>query len=302
MVKSSLLVARIVALALFFSLASALNLFPSASVQSPPLQLVMCDVGQGDALLLIWGTIEILVDGGPQSHQAKLDECLTQAFPAGDTRLELVVATHPDADHIGGLPGILEKYQVAAVLNSPLSRSTKISAAWQEAIKAEKKQSGLLELCPEPLQRIVVAQEVTLWVLYPSCQDIGNRAGGELEDANHFSIVIWISYGQTSALLTGDLDVSAEQALVTQGLITRAQILKVGHHGAKTSTSLGLLAAVQPEIALIGVGRDNTYQHPDSGVLNTLSTLGTRVKRTDLDGTVRLVSDGQKWREESPGR
>ncbi len=253
------------------------------------LHLYLLDVGQGDALLLVSPNgRRLLIDGGP-SGPALLAQVGRLTAP-WDRRLDLVLLTHPDADHVGGLPGVVDRYRVGTVLDPELEAESPDAAAWTAAL-AER---------PLPRQRasaggrIVLdrAAGLSLDILWPP----EPRLTGVASPTNENAVVLRLRYGATSALFTGDIGAPAEAALLARGVDLRAELLKVAHHGSKGSSTAEFLAAVRPQAALIGVGRDNRYGHPAPEALDRLTAAGVNhVWRTDRDGRVELVSDGQHW-------
>lgn len=245
------------------------------------LHLHVLDIGQGDALLIVTPSgQQIVVDGGPDSQ--RLLARLGPRLPPWDHRLELVVLTHPDADHLGGLPEVLERYQVARVLHSDTESETPLFAAWQARLSAE----GAMVIRAQRGQTITIEPGLRLEVLHP---------GSHLpeEGTNNAAVVLRLRYGRFCALLTSDIEAPAEQVLVAEEL-GHCALLKVAHHGSATSSTDAFLAAVRPAVALISVGADNRFGHPNAEVLARLEWAGARVLRTDQRGTIELISDGQR--------
>lgn len=250
------------------------------------LHVYQLDVGQGDAILVVTPNgRRMLVDGGPDPR-AVLDG-LGRHLPPWDRRLDVVVLTHPDLDHVGGLPTVLERYDVGWILDPDLPAESPDAAFWAEVRQAEAARvvraaaGGRIELDPAA----GVAADV-LWPPEP-------RLGGTAAAANDNSVVLRLVYGRTTALLTGDIEAPAEAALLAAGSRLDAQVLKVAHHGSATSTTADWLAAVRPALALVGVGAGNRYGHPDPGVLERLGP--AVVRRTDRDGEIEVLSDGREW-------
>lgn len=262
------------------------------------MQLIVCDVGQGDAILITSGFLQVLIDGGPPDQVPQLMSCLEKHMPWGDLTIELVIPTHPDADHIGGLPPVLERYQVSTYIDTGVHKDTKVSQELKAALEKEATSEQLVQLCSRPLEYYLLSPEIRLWQLYPSCYS--SEESSELQDVNQASQVFLLEFNFSRVLLTGDSDQSVEQALAGRGLIIPTQILKVGHHGSKTSSSLGLLEKSQPEIALISAGTNNRYGHPHVATLERLNLVGATTYRTDQHHTIRLTTDGQQWRVLSP--
>lgn len=257
------------------------------------LHLYQLDVGQGDAILVVSPNgRRMLVDGGPDPR-AVLDG-LGRHLPPWDRRLDVVVLTHPDLDHVGGLPAVLERYDVGWVLDPDLPAESPDAAFWSATRHAEPARvvraaaGGRIALDPEA----GVAADI-LWPPEPRLAGVG-------AEANNNAVVLRLAYGRTSALLTGDIEAPAEAALLAAGARLDAQVLKVAHHGSATSTTADWLAAVRPALALIGVGAGNRYGHPDPGVLERLGP--AVVRRTDRDGEIEVLSDGREWWVVGEGR
>jgi competence protein ComEC len=246
------------------------------------LHIWFLDVGQGDAILIQSPDgRQILVDGGP-SPSALLDQ-LGEVMPFWDRSLDLVVLTHPDADHLSGLIPLFERYKVATVVDAVMP-GAKGAAPWIAALDAVH-----VTRAQATRGMVLVVGEVVLTVLGPPERVVAQ------DDGNNRSIVLRLDYGQASALLTGDTEEDAERGMVEQGLRLKADVLKIGHHGSNASTSARFLAAVHPQLAVISVGAENRFGHPAPELLQRLQ--GVEVLRTDQRGRVELVSDGNRWRE-----
>ena len=246
------------------------------------LHVFFLDVGQGDAILIqAPDGRQILVDGGP-SPTALLNE-LGAALPFWDHSLDLVVLTHPDGDHITGLIPLLARYRVGQVLDVPQSDTSSWAKSWLASLKqAGVKRTHALRGMRLPVGRLLVT------VLNPGATPLT----GTNSDDNNNAIVLRLDYGETSFLLTGDAEVEAEEAMLAAGLPLRADVLKIGHHGSNGSSSAAFLAAVQPQLAVIQVGADNSFGHPHPAVLERLT--GIEVLRTDQNGRIEVVSDGKQ--------
>lgn len=237
-------------------------------------EVVFLNVGQGDAILISQGNYQVLIDGGRTSKE--LLAHLGRYVPFWDRTIDLIVATHPDADHIGGLPGVLWTYQVNQVLTTGAESDTEISRAFQEAIVAATRHG------PTSAFRgttVTFPQGGELVVEYPLAPL--SKATNNL-DTNEGSIVVRFTYGETSFLLTGDLP-HEETLLLDEQPVT---VLKVAHHGSKYSSSEQFLERIRPKEAVVSVGK-NSYGHPNLGVLERLQKMGTRIHRTDEEGDVR---------------
>jgi len=249
------------------------------------LHVYFLDVGQGDAILLRTpGGRVILVDGGPDP--LLLSSRLGEVLPFWQRRIDLVVSTHADQDHVGGLEQVMERYQVAQVIESPTGGKDSLSARWpeQQAAAEGRLFAAARGMC------VTLGKSLRLEVLNPSPQ-----AGEGQADDNQSSVVLRVVMGRCRILLTADIDAEIEDDLLASGQALSATVLKVAHHGAATSSSARLLAAVNPQVAVIGVGEGNRFGHPSEEVLRRLSTIDCQVYRTDLQGTIELVTDGRAY-------
>lgn len=246
------------------------------------LHVYFLDVGEGDAILIFAPDgRQVLVDGGP-GPTALLNE-LGDVLPFWDRSLDLVVLTHPDADHLNGLAPLLERYRVDRVLEPPGTAAAPEAAAWEQALR----EKGVPRGEAARGMRLLVGG-LTLTVLHPA-EDTAADAAAPNNDS---SIVLRLEYGHTSLLLTGDAEMGAEAAMLAAGLPLRADVLKVSHHGSDGSTSAPLLAAVSPSVAIIQVGAGNRYGLPAPALLERLA--GIRTYRTDQNGRIEVISDGTR--------
>lgn len=245
------------------------------------LSVWFLDVGQGDSTLFVIDGKTILVDAGEIDRGDKLVRDLRTL---GVTRIDLLVATHPHSDHIGGMQEVLATFPTGQVLDAGLPST---SPVYEHLLETIEEKNIPYRLAVQG-QEIEADPAVHVLVLWPAEQ----RSGGEL---NTDSVVLRISYGMIDFLMTGDLDSQGEDALISSGYPLDAEILKVGHHGSSSSTTPSFLARVRPEMAVIPVGADNPYGHPHQQTLDLLKDYGVAVYRTDRDGTVMVQSDGMSY-------
>jgi len=203
----------------------------------------------------------------------------------------LVVLTHPDADHVTGLVEVLKYYQVGSILSSGFQKETAVYRRWRQIIS----QKGIRLVLAQAGQRIVFPSGPTLEILWPEQALIDSLA----QKANNASVVSRLVYEQAEIMLTGDIEKEIEQYLVSQRpkAELKSDILKIAHHGSKTSSSQKFLEAVSPQTAIISVGRENRYGHPASVILERLKDIF--VYRTDRDGRVRVSTDGIQFKIET---
>lgn len=250
------------------------------------------DVGQGDALLIeAPNGNQVLVDGGPDQ---RVLEKLGVIMPFWDRSLDLIILTHPHADHLTGLIGVLGRYRVGAVLESDASYPTAEYAEWRRILEA----SGAPITVARSGERIRLSPLVSLEVLAPA-RSFAGQSPRTIHDA---MVVVKLAYASTTALLMGDAERPIERELIASGIDLDVDVIKAGHHGSKTSTSDEFLRAVTPKVAIISVGRRNRYGHPAEEVLDRLRSFGVTVLRTDLAGDVTVVSDGRAFTPLDPGR
>lgn len=250
---------------------------------TPWLKVAFLDIGQGDSIYIeAPNGNQVLIDGGPNKGVLR---ALGEVMPWADHSLDLVVATHADADHIGGLPAVLDRYEVAAVLSNGQGSKTAIYKSWQEAIATEVK-TGAQSLLAKRGERFILDRkdQIYLDVLFPYSVPSG-------KDTNDGSIVAKLTYGTQAFILTGDATIKVEQQLLLANASElKATVLKAGHHGSKTSSSPRFVAAVAPLYAIISAGVHNRYGHPHQITLDTLNTAGAKVLRTDELGTIICLS------------
>lgn len=234
------------------------------------------DVGQGDCSLILCDGEAMLIDGGEASESSKVYAYLKAH---GVDHLEYMVATHAHSDHIGGLSGALNYASVGTAF-CPVTEYD--SKTFSNLVKYLGNQ-GLGITVPSAGDTFVLGS-ATVQVLGPQ---------KEYDDPNDMSIVLKITYGETSFLFTGDAERTAEADILDAGYDLSATVLKVGHHGSDTSTSYPFLREIMPEYAVIQVGTDNSYGHPTEDTLSRLRDADVKVYRNDLQGTIICTSDGE---------
>ncbi len=252
------------------------------------LTLFFLDVGQGDAILIqdpLGGTA--LIDSGPPStFQLNIrNDILALLRNYGVKKVDWLIATHPDADHIGGLEKILKNFPVAFYLDPHLPKSSEIYLDFLRLLRGKVKK-GKVEYRKAEEQRASLGKSIL---------EIFPAPNPPFPDPNDNSIITLLRYGNWSILFTGDGEEQEEKWLMEKFETKRldAEGLKVSHHGSYTGSSLPFLQAVSPILAFISCGRNNRYGHPHPVVLERLNMLGVRIFRTDLLGTIRVRTDGE---------
>ncbi len=265
-----------------------------ASRPDSRLHIYFCDVGQGDAILIKTPqNRQILVDGGPDDQVLK---CLSKALPFYDHTLDLVILTHPHADHVGGLIEVLRTYQVRKLI---FQQTPYKSADYQEFVDlVRQKNLPIWEVVAGEILALDQRTRAEVW--YPLSDEELKLLGTPVdpydgEDVNDSSIVFRLVCGSFETLLTGDFPGAAQELLLRQGTVKESDVLKVAHHGAKEGANENFLEKVNPKLAVISVGANNRYGHPHQETLEELKNTGAEIKRTDQDGTVEVVSDCQNW-------
>ena len=243
------------------------------------------DVGQGDAVFIRTAAdFRILIDGGPDDRVVGL---LGQLLPSWDRHIDLVIATHPHADHIAGLSAVLDQYSVDEFWWNGSDYDSDI-------FKRLSAQIHTLPLAAKIIDRQASLplpdDNSTLQVVYPTITKIATT------DINETSIVTLLQLGNFDLWLSGDSGNPTEAALLAAGVVPDVEVLKLGHHGSNSSSSPAFLDALQPEIGVITVGNNNRYGHPHAEILERLTTRKIRIYRTDLQSTLELTTDGSRYR------
>ena len=252
------------------------------------VHVIVLDVGQGDAILLEGDRGgRILVDGGPDPNVLMSD--LDRYIPTWDRRLDAIVLTHPHDDHVAGLVAVVERYQVGQAFESGWPATTPAYRAWKSALAVRGLQAQRLAT-----GEVLRLDDATLSVLWP---DDGPTRPGYLDTnatdnrkTNDASIVLLGEYEGRRFLLTGDAEEDVDPILVSRGL-PAVDMLKVAHHGSATASSDVLLATLRPGVAVVSVGANNPYGHPNAATIARLRAHSSRVLRTDQDGTVETTID-----------
>ncbi len=245
------------------------------------LRVSFLDVGQGDAVLIeAPNGNQLLYDAGPPSGAVL--RALGRTMPFWDNTIDIAALSHPDMDHIGGFPDVFRRYDIGAVLE-PGARSE--NGVYDETVRAINRE-GAGHIIAQQGMQIDLGGGAVADILYPDRDTLGM-------ETNSASIVMRIRYGETSFLLSGDLPQGQEEYVARQfGGALKANVLKIGHHGSRTSTSRYWLSAVSPDYAVISSGRENRYGHPHKEVTTLLGEMNIPTLVTAKEGTVTFISDG----------
>lgn len=258
----------------------------TASDHSSYLLVSFLDVGQGDAIFIETPDgVQVLVDGGPDSSVLRE---LGEVMGVRDRTIDIIVGTHPDKDHIGGLVEVLERYEVGAIVKTENMSDTNVAAAYAAATAQENAEI----IYARRGQTLTLGASTTLRILFPETDPTDM-------ESNTSSIVLQLSYGDIDFLLTGDSPKNIEEYLVlAEGENLESEVLKVGHHGSRTSTSELFLDEVAPQYAVISAGADNRYGHPNVEVTDMLFNKRVETLSTAEQGSITFLSDGKEvWVE-----
>jgi competence protein ComEC len=258
--------------------------------QNKPLEVNFFDIGQGDAIFITTpARHQILIDGGPNSD---ILEKLNQEMPFWDKTIDLIILTHPEHDHYAGLLEVLQRYKVENILWSGILRDTNEYKKWRNLLKQENAKIFIAEYG----QRIICSVSDTEHCYFDILHPFENLENQETKNPNNTSVVARLVFGENSFLFTGDIYKSVERDLIEQGIYLKSDVLKVCHHGSKTSSAEEFIEIVSPEIAVILAGKDNPYKHPRPETLATLEKFGINILRTDKDGDIKIISDGREMK------
>ncbi len=262
---------------------------------SRTLTITFFDVGQGDsALIQAPGGRTLLVDGGGRGsgYTGSSDVGERVIVPGmlvrGVRRLDGVIVTHADDDHVNGLDTVVDQVPVAMILDPMLPHS----AAPYERLRALAQEHGIRVIRARLGQRFNFGRGITATVLHPGLVPMWDTAS----DLNNNSVVLRLVYGKVSVLFAADVETEGERRLLARGMSLRSTALKVPHHGGDTGATADFVRAVRPALAVISVGEDNPFGHPGPVTLGALRAVHAKVLRTDIAGAVTLTTDGRSWR------
>jgi len=252
--------------------------------QAGDLEVVFFDIGQGDSIFIETPDgFQVLIDGGPG---LVVLEKLGEEMPFYDRTIDLVILTHPEHDHMFGLLEVLKRYEIKNILWTGIIRDTAEWKEWKRLIEEE----GANIIISEAGQKIVLSENIYLSILYP----FESLEGQETKYTNDTSIVAELIFNNVSFLFTGDISKKIEKQLVDEYIDLESDILKIAHHGSKTSSCLEFLEVVSPELVVISVG-ENRWGHPHPETLANLEKFGIQVLTTRNYGDIKIVSNGNSF-------
>lgn len=271
------IIVSIVAVFLFF--------YNHDSVREKTLTVAFLDVGQGDAIFIqAPNGVQMLIDGGPDATVLRE---LGTVMPFYDRSIDIIVATHPDQDHIGGLVDVVQNFSVDHIIQSGVMGDTSTAQRLHSLVTENISDQHIATRG----MRVHLDQTrgIYLDILHPA-YDVSR-----IRDTNDASVTARLIYGETEFLFTGDIPERIEKELITKGSVQDLQsdVLKLGHHGSKTSSSLKFLESVQSEVAVVSAGCDNRYGHPHKDVTSRVEKLGISMVDTCSRGTIVMESDGE---------
>lgn len=265
------------------------------------LHIIACDVGQGDGIIITYGATQIVTDGGPDN---KILTCLGRHMPFWDRTIELVISTHPDADHITGLTEVVKRFNVPLILINNINSGTLNYRLLQTQVGSSRTKV----VAPGDVQGFRWGM-IYLDIVHPTAADFialesVNGNGNVKEyllkgDTNKYSISYKLSFGNFSGLFTGDINPEVSDRLAKDEGLQDLNYIKMPHHGSSNGLSENSLKAFEPEVAVISVGKNNQWGLPSKSILEQLNNYNVRVLRTDEVGDVEIITDGASfWNKE----
>ncbi len=243
------------------------------SIEKGKLNILFFDVGQADSELIIYDNKTMLIDAGNTKDGEKIVNAIKTL---GISKLDYVIGTHVHEDHIGGMSFIIDNFEIGEFY---LPYNTQTTSSYYKNLLKSLANKNL------SINETVIGDKIELSNIICEVMSVRND---EPENANESSIVLELTYGNKKYLFMGDAETNNEEERTWNDV----DVLKVGHHGSNTSSSINFLNQVSPEIAIISVGAENSYGLPKEKIIDRLKKIGTEIYRTDLDGTIQIISDG----------
>jgi competence protein ComEC len=254
--------------------------------QSPGnfLEVIFFDIGQGDAIFIETPNgRQVLIDGGPDKTVL---EKLNQTMPFYDRTIDLLILTHPDADHLAGLVSVLEYFRIGHIMTSGIKKDTAVYQKWRDLIE----ERGVPLTIAQAGQRIILQDGIVFEIFWPEQSPEQSLIGSFSKPSNNISVVGRLIYKEAEFLLAGDIEKKIEQYLLEKDWDLKSDVLKVSHHGSKTSSSYNFVKAVDPQISVVSVGVNNRYKQPHPMVLERLKN--SIIYQTDKNGDIKISTDG----------
>lgn len=261
------------------------------------LHVFICDVGQGDGILLTKGSTQIVIDAGPDNS---IEECLGEHMPFWDRTIEVALMTHADSDHSFGFSEMFSRYAINTFIVSPIDPSSPSKTYTNLEKKVEQTKTHII-LAKEGDE--VKVGDVSFRILFPTADFIEKNStpkesntfmGSRNGVTNKFCAITYLSFRRFTALFSCDTTTEIESILTEEHRVPHAFLLKIAHHGAKNGLTKNFLDAVNPQIAAISVGKKNRYGHPSPEVIELLQSKNIKTFRTDRDGEITVSTDGDR--------
>lgn len=274
-----------------FFLLGAVFFYQIGKFNDGQLHIVFCNVGQGDgAYIRSPKGLDILIDGGPD---ASILPCLNNHMPFWDRTIEAIILSHPHADHMAGLIDVLQRYNALSfyTVDEDQGKTDKESEKTYQALLSILKNKKIVKKSLQEEDRLKIKDGLILTTVWP-LNNSNQKVLGVTSDINKSSIIELLTYGKLRVLFTGDAGTAAKSKVQDIGQI---DLVKVAHHGSKDSLDQNMLKVLRPKLAVISAGKNNRYHHPAESILKMLQDQRIKILRTDIDGEVEIVSDGEKW-------
>ncbi|MGL4763243.1 MAG: ComEC/Rec2 family competence protein [Sarcina sp.] len=252
--------------------------FQSCTINNNLLEVHFIDIGQGDSTLIKFNSKILLIDSGPNSSEEKL---ITYLKKNNVTTIDYLIATHPHEDHIGNIDAILKNFNIKKFFSPKVLYKSKDFTNMISTLNKEN--LDIVTLNPNLSHDILISEDIHLEIFSPA---------KTYENINNYSPIIKLTYFNNSFLFTGDAEKEAEASVLSSNI--DSDVLKVGHHGSSSSSSMEFLEKVTPSISVISCGIDNSFNHPHKQTLENLEEIQSQIFRTDEDGSIILISDGTK--------
>jgi competence protein ComEC len=250
------------------------------------LHITACDVGQGDAFLITYGTAQIVVDGGPNR---RILDCLSHHMPFWDREIEVVILTHPQADHYTGLIELTSRYRVGYFIKPGVDTDSDSYLVLKESI--DRNEVEVIEINNQAFLNI---DQIFIEILNPIKGFDQENSFTENQDVNNLSIVFNLFFRDFNALFTGDVDSNILEEIIEREKISGVEYIKVPHHGSKYGLNSEIISSLNPGYAVISAG-NNPWGHPNQEVLDLLRSNDIEYSRTDKDGDIEIVTNGFDW-------